>query len=49
MSQGKMYKAEEIIPRLREAEVLMSGGIAQDVAAKQIGFSTPTLIRWRKE
>ena len=49
MSRGKRYKAEEIILKLREAEVLMSQGMNQDLAAKQIGVSTPTLIRWRKE
>ncbi len=49
MSRGKKHKPEEIIPKLREAEVLMSQGMNQDFAAKQIGVSTPTLIRWRKE
>ena len=27
----------------------MSRGMSQDLAAKQIGVSTPTLIRWRKK
>ncbi len=49
MSRGKKYRPEEIIPKLREAEVLMSQGMTQDLAAKQIGVSTQTLIRWRKE
>lgn len=49
MPQGKKYKAEEIIPKLREAEVLISQGKTQEVAAKKIGVSTQTLIRWRKE
>ena len=49
MSRGKKYSADEIIPKLREAEVLMSQGTTQELAAKQIGVSTQTLIRWRKE
>ena len=49
MPRGKKYGAEEIIPKLREAEVLMSQGTTQELAAKQIGVSTQTLIRWRKE
>jgi hypothetical protein len=47
--RGKKYKAEEIIPKLPEAEVLMSQGMMQDLAAKQIGVSTETRTRWRKE
>lgn len=49
MPRGKKYAAEEIIPKLREAEVLMSQGSTQELTAKQIGVSTQTLIRWRKE
>ena len=49
MPRGKKYGPEEIIPKLREAEVLMSQGTTQELAAKQIGISTQTLIRWRKE
>ena len=45
----KRYRPEEIISKLREAEVLMSQGTTQELAAKQIGVSTQTLIRWRKE
>ena len=47
MPRGKKYGPEEIIPKLREAEVLMSQGTTQELAAKQIGVSTQTLIRWR--
>jgi len=49
MSKRKRYTAEQIIPKLREAEVLLSQGSTQDLAAKKIGVSTQTLIRWRKE
>jgi len=40
---------EEVIPKLREAEVLISQGSTQELAAKQIGVTKQTLIRWRKE
>ena len=49
MPRGKKYGSEEIILKLREAEVLMSQGTTQELAGKQIGVSTQTLIRWRKE
>ena len=49
MPRGKKYGPKEIIPKLREAEVLMSQGTTQELAAKQIGISTQTLIRWRNE
>ena len=40
MPRGKKYGPEEIIPKLREAEVLMSQGTTQELAAKQIGVKT---------
>ena len=49
MLREKKYGPEEMIPKLREAEVLMSQGTTQELAAKQIGVSPQTLIRWRKE
>ena len=49
MPRGKKYSAEQIIPKLREAEVLISQGKTQELAAKKIGVSVQTLIRWRKE
>jgi DNA-binding XRE family transcriptional regulator len=49
MPRGKKYTTEQIIPKLREAELLMSQGTTQELAAKQIGVSAQTLIRWRKE
>ena len=49
MPRGKKHGPEEVIPKLREAEVLISEGSTQELAAKQIGVSTQTLIRWRKE
>ena len=49
MPRGKKYGPEIIIPKLREAEVLISQGTTQELAAKKIGVSVQTLIRWRKE
>ena len=45
----KRFTAEQIIPKLREAEVLISQGKTQELAAKKLGVSVQTLIRWRKE
>lgn len=39
MPRGKKYTTEQIIPKLREAELLMSQGTTQELAAKQIGVS----------
>ena len=49
MARGKKYRAEEIIPKLRQAEILISQGNTQELAAKKISVSVQTLIRWRKE
>jgi putative transposase len=49
MPRGKKHGPEEVIPKLREAEVLISQGSTQEFAAKQIGVTKQTLIRWRKE
>jgi transposase-like protein len=49
MPRGKKHGPEEVIPKLREAEVLISQGSTQELAVKKIGVSTQTLIRWRRE
>ena len=49
MPRGKKHGPEEVIPKLREAEVLISEGSTQELAAKQIGVTKQTRIRWRKE
>ena len=48
MSQ-KRYKAEEIIGKLREAEVLSSQGMDVDEVCRKIGVTKNTYSRWRKE
>jgi len=45
----KRYGAEQIISKLREAEVLLSKGQAAGVVCRRIGVSEQTYYRWRKE
>jgi len=44
----KRYNAEEIIHKLREADVLLSQGITVSQVCKGIGVSEQTYYRWRK-
>jgi len=45
----KTYTPEQIINRLREAEVMLSQGATLAVIWKKIGVSDCTYYRWRKE
>ena len=45
----KRFKTEEIIQKLREAEVLLSQGKNVAEARRQIGVTDQTYYRWRKE
>ena len=45
----KAYTPEQIIRKLREAEVLIAQGMPAQQAARQIGVSEQTYYRWRKE
>jgi len=45
----KRFKPEEIIQKLREAEVLLSQGKNVAEACRQIGVTDQTYYRWRKE
>lgn len=45
----KRFSSEQIIVKLREAEVFESKGLTQVEAAKKLGIAEQTLIRWRKE
>jgi putative transposase len=45
----KRYSPEEIISKLREAEVLLSQGRSVSQASKQLGVSDQTYYRWRRE
>ena len=48
MSQ-KVYRPEEIIGKLREAEVLLSQGISVEEVCRKIEVTKVTFYRWRKE
>ena len=45
----KRFKTEEIIQKLREADVLLSQGRNVSEACRQIGVTDNTYYRWRKE
>ena len=46
---AKRYKPEEIISKLREAEVLLSEGVSVGEVARRLGVTQVTYYRWRKE
>ena len=45
----KAYSPEQIIGRLREAEILLSQGANIAETSKKIGVTEQTYYRWRKE
>lgn len=45
----RRLNAEEIIGRLRQAEVLLAQGRDLDVVLREIGATKNTFYRWRKE
>jgi putative transposase len=45
----KRYSAEEIVNRLRQADVELARGKTVSVVCKQIGITDQTYFRWRKE
>ena len=45
---SKRYNAEEIIHKLREADVLLGQGQIVSGVCKQLGVSEQTYYRWRK-
>lgn len=45
----KRYSAEQIVNKLRQADVLLSQGQTVSQASKQIGITDQTYYRWRKE
>ncbi len=44
----KRYKAEEIVAKLRQVDVLVSQGQSMGDAIRQIGVSEVTFYRWRQ-
>jgi transposase-like protein len=45
----KAYTPEQIIRKLREAEVFIGEGMTVKEAARKIGVAEQTYYRWRKE
>jgi transposase-like protein len=45
----KGYTPEQIINKLREAEILLSQGETVAVVSRKIGVSSHTYYRWRRE
>jgi len=46
---NKGYTPEQIINKLREAEILLNQGAGIAEASKKIGVTEQTYYRWRKE
>jgi len=49
VSKRNRHTAEEIVNKLREADVLLSKGQTIAQACKQIGVTDQTYYRWRRE
>jgi len=45
----KAFKPEQIIGKLREAEVMLSQGATVGEASRQLGITEQTYYRWRRE
>ena len=45
----KIYSSEQIINKLREAEIILSQGSSIGEASRKIGVTEQTYYRWRKE
>jgi len=49
MARNKRHTAEEIVNKLRQADVELSKGSSIANACKQIGVTDQTYYRWRRE
>ncbi len=47
--KGKRHSAEQIISKLREAEVLLQKGQGVPQVCRQLGVTAETYCRWRRE
>ncbi len=45
----RTYTSEQIINKLREAEIMLSQGSTVAEASRQLGVTDQTYYRWRKE
>ena len=46
---GRRHQPEEVIGKLRDAEIVLSQGGSVADASRRIGITQPTYYRWRKE
>ena len=46
---AKRYTTEQIVSKLRQAEVELRRDLRVPVVCKKLGISEPTYYRWRKE
>ena len=49
MARRRIYTPEQIITKLREAEIYIGQGKTVKETSKQLGISEQTYYRWRKE
>lgn len=49
MPRGKRFSEEEIINRLRQAEVLLGQGKRIEEVCRQIGVSNQSYYKWRRK
>jgi len=47
--KGRRYTPEQIITKLREAEVMQSQGMSVEDVARKLEIASQALYRWRKE
>ncbi len=49
MAKRRRHRAEEIIGKLRQAEIELAQGAGLPVVCRKIGITEQTYYRWRKE
>lgn len=49
MAKRKRFSEEEIINKLRQAEVMLGQGKGVDETCRQIGVTAQTFYKWRKK
>ena len=47
--KGKKYTAEQIVAKLREAEVLLGKGMSLGAVCRQLEITDVTYYRWKRE
>jgi len=49
MARGKRFSTEQVVHKLREADVLIGQGLSVPEAIRRLEVSDKTYYRWRKE